>query len=147
LTWRTKETTVLYARPDARSPRVGKVIAGSEVVAVTGEVHVIPGRFTVKKAIESPKPEESFKPGDVIWLYTYRSGGVFKIWFDGKMYSADLPFGMSFQRPAKTTRLPRVVEFGEMEDPNMTWWIKFKSEKGLVGWTTQEENFDHPGCG
>jgi len=29
----------------------------------------------------------------------------------------------------------------------MTWWIKFKSKKGLVGWTTREENFDHPGCG
>jgi hypothetical protein len=99
-TWKTQKTTIAYARPDTRAPQIGRFRAGSTVVALTGEVHTSPGRFIVKKAYQG---NENYRPGDVLWVYTYSGEGYFKVWFRGKMYQESLvclaktPSGLYFQ--------------------------------------------------
>jgi hypothetical protein len=134
--WKTKKTTIAYARPDARAPQVGKFIAGSEVVAVTGEVHVTPGRFVFKQAIGNRKP------GDVMWVYTYLGEGRFKVWSNGEMDVEELPFS-PYNPDQKCGDSDPANCYGELDRKlKMTWWIKIKTKDGLVGWTNQGDNFD-----
>lgn len=67
--WNTKADTVAYAKPDANAKVVGLLKAGGTVEAITGEVHATPVRFVVKKA------HAEYKPGDVLWVYTYLGEG------------------------------------------------------------------------
>jgi hypothetical protein len=133
--WRTEKTTLAYVRPDKRSKRVGKFMAGTDVVAITGEVRTIPSRFIVRKE------HEKYKPGDILWVYTYFGEGIFKVWFKGKMYEEDLvfsPYGGSMGKRCEVDKLC----WGEMDkELQMTWWVKIKSAKGWIGWTDQAENF------
>ena len=133
--WKTAVTTVAYARPDKRSKRIGKLKAGSKVTALTGQVQTTPSRFVVKK------PHERYKPGDVIWVYTYLGEGLFKVWFNGKMYEENLefsPYGGSMGKRCEVDNLC----WGELDkDLQMTWWIKIKSPDGWIGWTNQGEHF------
>jgi hypothetical protein len=133
--WKTEKTTTAYARPDKRSKRVGKFVAGTKVAALTGEVRTVAGRFVVKKAYQK------YRPGDIIWVYTYSGEGLFKIWFKGKMSEENLgfsPYGGSMGKRCEATEQC----WGELEkELRMTWWIKIKSADGWVGWTNQGENF------
>src|SRR5215510_9222039 len=67
--WHTKTDTVAYAKPDQNTKVVGLIKAGATVEALTGEVHSRPVRFVVKK------PHAAYKPGDVLWVYTYVGEG------------------------------------------------------------------------
>lgn len=140
--WKTEKTTKLYERPDARSKQIGSVIAGSRVRAVTGEVHTVPSRFVVKK------PHERYKPGDVLWVYTYQGEGFFKVWFKGRMYVEELLFspygGSAGQRCEVTEQCWGTLD----KELNSVWWIKIKRADGRVGWTNEAENFSGAdGCG
>lgn len=127
--WTIQKTTPAFARPDARSPKLGRFIAGHSAVALTGEVQTIPGRFVVRKA------HEKYRVGDVLWLYTYLGEGYFNIWYGGKMYPEAMhftPYGPARgceESPDCWGRLVRT--------PKSTWWIKLKDQKGLTGWTTE----------
>lgn len=133
--WKTEKTTKLYERPNVRSRQIGKAVAGSRVRALTGEVHTIPSRFVVKKS------HGRYRPGDVLWIYTYQGEGFFKVWFKGRMYVEELvfsPYGGSMGRRCE------VAEhcWGELDRVlNSDWWIKIKLAGGRVGWTNEGENF------
>jgi hypothetical protein len=134
-TAKVRKTTIAYARPDTRSPQIGRFMAGSEVVSLTGEVHTIPSRFVVKKA------HEKYQPGDILWVYTYLGEGYFKVWFGGKMYSESLLFSPYGGGPGKRCEDSPDC-WGELDQNlKMSWWIKIKGKDGLVGWTKQRENF------
>lgn len=133
--WKTDITTTLFSRPDANSGRVGIARAGSKVKAITGEVHTIAGRFITKKR------HGRYRPGDVLWVYTYRGEGLFKVWFQGRMREEQLEFspwgGSSGTRCEQSGtcwgELDRQLEF--------TWWIKIRTADGVTGWTNQGKNF------
>jgi hypothetical protein len=133
--WKIVKATKLYERPDVRSRQIGKALAGSRVAALTGEVHTVPSRFVVKK------PHERYRPGDVLWVYTYQGEGFFKVWFKGRMYVEELvfsPYGGS------TGQRCEVLEqcWGELDkELNSVWWIKIKLPGGRTGWTNEGENF------
>ena len=133
--WKTKRTTKLYQRPDVRSRQIGRAVAGSRVRALTGEVHTIPSRFVVKK------PHDRYRPGDVLWIYTYQGEGFFKVWFKGRMYVEELvfsPYGGSTGQRCEVTEQC----WGELDkELNSVWWIKIKLAGGRVGWTNEGENF------
>jgi hypothetical protein len=133
--WKTEKTTVAYARPDVRSQKIGKFLKGTNVNALTGEVRTAATRFTVTKE------HEKYKPGDVLWVYTYLGEGFSKIWFKGKIYEEDLafsPYGGSSGKLCETS--PEC--WGRLDkELKMTWWVKIRSPKGWTGWTNQPENF------
>ncbi len=133
--WKVRKTTIAYARPDTNSPRIGWFKAGTKVVAITGEVHTVSSRFVVKK------PYQRYKPGDVLWVYTYLGEGVFKVWFDGKMYKESLIFNPGGGSLGKRCEASNYC-WGELDrELKMKWWIKIKSKEDRIGWTNRGENF------
>lgn len=141
--WRTEKTTVAYARPDKGSRRVGQFKAGSNVVALTGEVHTVPGKFVIMKE------HAKYKSGDVLWVYTPLGEGSYKVWFKGRMYSEKLDY-MSGPFERSTPGCEGTPEcWGKLaEELRTVWWIKIKSPDGWVGWTDQPDDFgDKDACG
>ena len=84
--WKTDKTTVAYATPDKNAKTVGKFVAGSSVVAITGEVRTVPGKYLITKA------HGKYKPGDVLWVYTPLGEGFYKVWFKGRMYQEEMEY-------------------------------------------------------
>jgi hypothetical protein len=105
------------------------------VEAITGEVHATPVRFVVKK------PHAEYKPGDVLWVYTYLGEGHFRVWRNGAMQEEDLgfsPYGGSSGARCQN----RQQCWGELEkELKSTWWVKVRSQEGWEGWSNQPEHF------
>ena len=130
--WKTVKTTSAFALPNARSQSVGKFAAGSNVVAVTGEVHSVPGRFVVRKR------HGKYNPGDILWTYTYLGEGIVKIWFNGTWDEEQLGDAPT---PGQSCQASKYCWGENLQEAKSTWWIKIKSREGWVGWTNQGKNF------
>jgi hypothetical protein len=136
--WRTEKTTVAYTQPNKRSKRAGTFKAGTRVVGLTGEVRTKPGTFTVTKS------HGTFKPGDVLWVYTPLGEGFYKVWFNGKMREEEIefvsgPFEQSLPKCAESAAC-----WGRLDKPlQVEWWVKVRSREGWIGWTDQAENFSN----
>ena len=136
------KATVAYSRPDKRSRRMGTFKAGSRVVGLTGEVRTVPGKFVILKA------HAKYKPGDVLWVYTPKGEGFYKVWFKGRMYDEELQY---MTGPYERS-LPSCEEtpacWGKLEtEVQSVWWVKVRSAEGWIGWTDQAENFgDKDAC-
>ncbi|HKE58894.1 MAG TPA: hypothetical protein VKB46_19415 [Pyrinomonadaceae bacterium] len=141
--WRTEKATVAYAQPDRNAKVVGKFKAGSRVVGLTGEVRTTGGKFVIKKT------HEKYKPGDVLWVYTTLGEGLYKVWFNGKMYEEKLDYmsGPFEQSIPKCEDAPDC--WGQLEQPlKSIWWVKIRSAEGWVGWTDEPDNFGNKdACG
>ena len=141
--WKTVKTTVAYAGADKRSKPIGKFKACTNVVAITGEVRTVPGKFVILKN------HKKYKPGDVLWVYTPIGEGFYKVWFNGTMYEEEMdfmsgPFERSFPGCEETPEC-----WGKLErETRVEWWVKIRGREGLVGWTDQTDNFDNKdSCG
>ena len=139
--WKTLEKTIIYARPDERSRKVREFPIGQCVTALTGEVHVYkPGRFVVIKA------QARFKPGDVIYAYTYLGEEVYKIRHKGRWYAeqqltySPRPGPDAAEKCKLDARCWGVFE----EQPHSVWWIKMRDNRGRVGWTSEPQRFLQP---
>jgi hypothetical protein len=140
--WHTKADTVAYAQPDKTTKVVGFLKAGTMVEAITGEVHSTPVRFVIKK------PHAEYKPGDVLWVYTYLGEGSFKIWRHGSMHAEDLGFSPYGGSPGARCENANQC-WGELEkELKFTWWVKVRSQEGWEGWSNQPEHFGNKdACG
>lgn len=141
-TWTTRKDTVIYGQPDRNARMIGRVKAGAAVEAITGEVHTKPGRFVVRRR------HAEYKPGDVLWVYTYLGEGHFRVWWMGTMQEVDLGFspygGSSGARCEESQQC-----WGHLEKPVVSrWWVKVRGEGGLEGWSDQPEHFGNKdACG
>jgi hypothetical protein len=135
-TWRATKTAPVRTQPNYDAPVIGKVKPGTNVNALTGEVHVVPHQFVVSK----PDPHGRYKKGDVLWVYTYVGEGNFKVWFDGTMFDENLGFGPG--GGSSGTRCQESAEcWGELKGEYQgIWWAKIQLGKGLTGWS-EAENF------
>jgi hypothetical protein len=71
------------------------------------------------------------RPGDVVFLLSYKGEGIYKAWFRGHTINE---FG---EFDAKGT-------FAEIiEKPTFEWWVQIRNNKNLTGWTDQTDNFDN----
>lgn len=135
--WRTEATTIAYARPTTKSRVVGKYLAGTDVEGLTGFVSLIPRRYLVKQR------HEQYRPGDILWVYTYQGEGNFKVRFKGKRYVENLAFSPGGGGSGKRCEFGAEC-WGELDgDQQMIWWSKVKSADGWIGWTKEGRNFDH----
>lgn len=126
--------TVAYTFPSVKSARLFELIPGERVTALDSEVHTVAGRFVVKRHYKK------YRPGDVIWVYTYLGEGSFKVWYRGKMYVENLSFspwgGASGKRCEEDEDC-----WGELEKGlEMTWWLKVKNREGREGWVQAHDN-------
>jgi len=133
--WTAKADTVLYAKPNKNAKVVGRLKAGATVDAVTGEVHSSPVAFVVKV------PHAGYKPGDVLWVYTYLGEGRFKVWRDGAMREEDLGFSPYGGSPGSHCE-DRVQCWGELKNHlESTWWVNVRSKEGREGWSNEPAHF------
>jgi len=134
--WKTVKTTVAYSRPDRNSKQVGRFRSGTWVVGLTGIVTTVPSKFIILRE------HGTYKPNDVLWVYTPLGEGFYKVWFNGKMYQEELEF---MSGPYERT-FPTCEEtpdcWGKLEkELQVTWWVKIRSAEGWVGWTDEPQNF------
>ena len=80
--WTARQDVVLYAGKDTTSAVVTKVKRGQKVLAITGDVHTIPGKFKVICDIEE-SPNFKIPKNTIIFVYTYTGEGIFKVWHMG----------------------------------------------------------------
>ena len=140
--WNTIADTVAYAAPNKNAKVVGFLKASDIVEAITGEVHSSPVRFVVKK------PHAKYKPGDVLWVYTYGGEGIFGVWRNGEMQYDEL--GFSPYGGSSGTRCENEEHcWGELEkELEFSWWVKLRSKEGWEGWSDQPDNFGNKdACG
>ena len=134
-TWRVLRSAVLRAQPSTRAKVVGRCEAGSKVEALGGRVRTVAGRFVVSK------PHDPFRPGDVIWVYTYRGEGSFTTWFRGKFSQQDLgfsPWGGATGVRCETER----GCWGRLDQRlRFTWWVQVRNADGVTGWTNAAADF------
>jgi hypothetical protein len=134
-TWHTKVDTVAYAQPHKNAKVVGLLKVDAMVEAITGEVHSSPVRFVVKKL------HAEYRPGDVLWVYTYLGEGHFKVWHHGAMQEEDLGFSPYGGSPGARCENKRQC-WGELEkELKFSWWVKVRSKDGWEGWSNQPEHF------
>lgn len=141
--WTVEKTTVLYAQPNKESARVGQAKTGTKVLAITGEVRSVPGKFVVTKA------HGKYKPGNVLWVYTPQGEGFYLVWFRGKMFDEELDFVSGPYEKSSPTCEESPTCWGKMEVMLKTdWWVKIKLPNGTIGWTSQADNFGNKdSCG
>ncbi len=128
-TWSVEKETELLGKPVIGSETTASLKPGMKVEAITGEVHITAGIFLVEKKFSS------YKPGDILQVFTYLGEGHFKVRFNGQMNEEDLncsPYGST----AYTSDL------GTFETkPVFVWWVLIQAPDGEMGWTNLPDNF------
>ena len=133
--WKTDKETVLYARPDARSRKVGVVRPGPCVEALTGEVHVVPGKFLVTR------PHGPYRPGDVLGVYTYLGEEVYKVRHRGRWREESLTYSPLGTPDLKACEAESNCWGVFTVRPRSVSWARVRDDFGLVGWTNKPSNF------
>ncbi|HVF55612.1 MAG TPA: hypothetical protein VM934_05655 [Pyrinomonadaceae bacterium] len=137
--WKTMKPTILYARPDERSKRVARLEPGGPCVnALTGDVHVVPGRLLVTKA------HEGYKPGDVLGVYTYLGEDVYKVRHKGRWREESLSYSTPEGTDRQSCERNRYCWGVFEERPDAVWWVKIRAADGRVGWTNECTHFEQP---
>ena len=126
-----KKATIaeLLEKPEINSKVIFTIKPGTNVEAITGEVHVTAGIFRVKKEFSR------YKPGDHIYIYTYYGEGYFKVWFNGKYYEEEFDFS-----PYGSSKSNSILgDF--IKEPVSIWWVKIQTQSGQIGWSNCADNF------
>jgi hypothetical protein len=84
----------------------------------------------------------SYKPGDVLTVYTYYGEGAFSVWFAGKRYTENLGFS-----PYGGTGGSRCSDskycWGELQgELKSQWWAQVRLPDGRVGWVKAADGFE-----
>ncbi|HYJ45765.1 MAG TPA: hypothetical protein VEV81_04055 [Pyrinomonadaceae bacterium] len=141
--WTVNASTVFYQGRTNNSPALFRAGKGEHVVGLTGVVITLkPGRAVVRKAtvLGQDKKKVRVKAGDILYLLHYEGEGVYKFWFGGRIYEANMPFApdMVYQSPdAKGVGEVRLIS-----EPQTVWWVKVRNERGQIGWSKQDGHFD-----
>jgi len=125
--WKTKRAVSLVATPEDESAPVGSLAPGTEVRALTGEVHTSAGLVLVRLA------HGTLHPGDEILVYTYLGEGHFKVWHRSGFF--DLALGVG------PTQLSEAHWFSVVREPKSRWWVQVEAPGGPSGWTQEPEAF------
>ena len=148
--WSVLKDTVLYEHTDGVRP-VGKLSKGQSVMAVTGEVHLVP------TPIKVVFPHGRFHVGDQAYLLTNEGEGVMKVWLNGTISEENVWFvGDSKWQDwgdVNGTRMtcahPTKQCWGRIAGvPDAEWWILIKTPAGKLGWTKDHAHFgNQDACG
>jgi hypothetical protein len=134
--WRVDTGTVLLAAPTRDARAVARIGAGSSIDAVGGKVITKAGRFVVKR------DHDKYHRGDVLWVYTYRGEGFFRVWHAGRMHEEQLEFDPSGGTAGDRCQDSEKLCWGELDRPLRTkWWVRLRTDHGSEGWTDHPEHF------
>jgi len=116
---------------------------GDRVRAITGIVVTsMPGRVQFREAVDlwTTGGTLHIEPGETLYLLTYHGEGATTAWFKGRFY--DQVDGSEFFN-ALCELKPGSCNGTILERPQMTWWIRIRSLRGVMGWTREPERFDN----
>jgi hypothetical protein len=134
--WRAKAPVRLYARPDSTAPEVGRVDSGVVVDALTGEVHVRPGRFVLER------PVGGFAAGETLSVYTPVGEGHYRVrraGDGGALTDAGL------EEPDPSCGAGRASCAGTfLSAPRWVWWAQLRGPGAPTGWTAETRSFVGP---
>jgi hypothetical protein len=135
--WCVTKNTPLYSAVEGKNV-VGEAKAGTKVNALTGEVHVIPAKVTVKTE------HGTYHPGEIFYVLTYEGEGSYKVWRNGEVTSDGDVYELFDNGSPKLRQ-----HWGESKSkPQSTWWVKIKLRDGKEGWTKETDHFGNmDACG
>jgi hypothetical protein len=145
--WTASKPAPVYAQPVAGAQSLATVTTGTKIKAITGEVRTRAGRFVVRKPMISMRTnangeQERYKPGDVIYVYTYHGEGHFTVWFAGMMYDESLGFSPAGGGSGRRGESDR-EGMGELDkELESTWWVRAKLPNGQIVWLRNPSGFD-----
>jgi hypothetical protein len=134
--WRTSAAVDLHARADSTSEIVARLDSGTLVNALTGAVHVRPGRMVLDTAVDSV-----FRPGDTLSIYSDAGEGFRRVRRAGSgdrlvpvpLYPLDTLCVGTPDARCQGTLLYAPVE---------KWWTRIEGAGGIVGWSAEPDRFD-----
>jgi hypothetical protein len=133
--WPVIKDTQAYSKPDKNASVVAELHAGEIVNAVTGDVHIIPGR-----AKATGKPHSSASELDLtkdILILDYTGEGYSQVYQDGNFYSVKIARTKKRCQEAPNWRYCWAEV---LEEPITEWWVFIKAIDGKVeGWVLMEE--------
>ena len=147
--WTVTADTIIYKDRLEKAHAAFRVKKGEHVMGLTGVVVTLkPGKAVVKKATQLGLNgrQVRVKAGDVLYLLHYEGEGIYKFWFGGRIYEAEMPSApdLVYQSPAdKQLQYIQLIS-----EPQTVWWVKVRNERGQMGWSKQDDHFgDMDACG
>lgn len=132
--WTTTAAVVLRERPDSAAPPGVTLAAGTTVDVPSGEVHVIPGRFVVQRAVAG------FAAGDTLAVFSPTGEGHYRVRRAGTG-GALVDAGLESPDPGcPAGRASCVGTFSR--PPRTTWWVEVVGPGPERGWTADVAAFE-----
>ena len=144
-TWDVLSDIVLYDKPNGQSI-VGRVRKREKVEGLTGEVHIEPIPVGVR---HSPGYSE-IKAGSIVFLLDRLGEGIGRCWSQGKVFELGVSGNIHEHCPFPDKRCwgEYIHPVPTQDDLWGTWWVKVKTQGGVVGWTKDRDQFGNMGgCG
>lgn len=146
--WSVLADTPLLEKPKNGSRVVGNALIGAKVQGLTGIVIVTePGKIKVLKP-HTGESAKTYKPGEIVWVYTELGEGFFKVWHNGEMYE-EKAFFMYQDIGGFDTCVDDGTCWGErIGFPKSVWWVQVKTNDGIIGWSLSHQSFgEMDACG
>src|ERR1043165_8911274 len=155
--WSVTADTIIYKDRVEGARAAFRVKKGEHVIGLTGVVVTLkPGKAIVKKATQLGLNgrQAQVKAGDVLYLLHYEGEGIYKFWFGGRIYEAEMPSAPDLvnQSPADSVnQSPAEKQLRNIQlisEPQTVWWVKVRNKRGQTGWSKQDDHFgDMDACG
>lgn len=96
--------------------------------------------FTDSNSVEPPDQRE-FYPPQVLTSLHYLGEGSCLYWLEGRTVALELYC-------LKQGILPIPQDYKVITEPKTSWWVKFRTARGTIGWSDQVANFrNQDACG
>ena len=134
--WGIRKSTSVYTKPTLKSSLVTTLQPPGEIQAVTGEVHVIPGRA---KVIGEPhKSAENLDPRKEILILDYVGEGRSRVFQNGKIETVKIARTKDECKKDQPNRNYCWVEV--LQEPESHWWVNVKGiGTKFEGWVLMDE--------
>ena len=140
--WTVNKKTNFYADRNPKSPTVFKADKGEVVTGLTGVVVTTRlGKAKVLKETTVGKENIPVKPGDIIYVISYSMESM-KLWVNGHFIDNYVEM-IPINEKNISADYAENLAVKEIREPKTEWWVKVQNEKGQIGWTLVNDNFDH----
>jgi len=128
--WDVKTDLIIYKKPSIKSISVGIIKGGASVIAINGQVHVVPGIAEMTgKPHKSARHLDKSKP---ILILDYIGEGYSRVMQNGKTF--EVKIARTKERCKKKSNW-RYCWVTISKEPSSEWWVNVKSIDGLItGW-------------
>jgi hypothetical protein len=140
--WKTSRAVALRARPTRRAKVVARVGKRQRVTALTGRVVVTrPGLVRLRKAVPTESGARLAAGSTLHVLYPLPEGWS-RVWHGEKEHSVETSYFLP-RGECRHSDCPGVT----LRPSRWRWWVKIRTQRGVVGWTDAYKSFSgREGC-